>query len=245
MSEISSALSRVRNRITAAAVRADRDVASVRLLPISKTVPADRLTEAVSAGLTEFGENRVQEAELKSRSLAHLGPRWSLVGHLQTNKAPAAIRFAHEFQALDSLRLAEALDRALQATDRELDVFVQVNTSGESTKFGLAPDEVPGFFRELRAFPRLVPQGLMTLAAFTPDEVVVRACFRRLAALGPAAEDVSGRRMGLSMGMSGDYEIAIEEGATVVRVGQAIFGARATADAEYWPGIAPDRPTGS
>ncbi|NLD75408.1 MAG: YggS family pyridoxal phosphate-dependent enzyme [Acidimicrobiales bacterium] len=210
----------------------------VRLLPVSKTVPEDRIRRAIEAGCTELAENKVQEAHRKWQALADQPVTWSVIGHLQTNKAKLVAEFAREFHALDSVRLAEALDRRLQAAGRELDVFVQVNTSGEESKFGLAPQEVEGFVAELPRFPALRVKGLMTLAVFSPDVERVRACFvllrdlrDRLQSTAPEGVDLSG----LSMGMSGDFELAIEEGATVVRVGQAIFGARAVPDAHYWP----------
>lgn len=238
---IAERLYAVRSRIAAACLRAGRAPDGVRLLPITKTVPAHRLRAALAAGLSFFGENKVQEARAKAEALADLPVRWSLVGHLQTNKVKEVARFAAEFQALDSLRVAEALERRLEIEDRTLDVLVQVNTSGEASKFGLAPGDVAGFARELPAFSRLRVGGLMTLAIFSAEEERVRRCFRLLAALrerlrqdGPAGLSFEA----LSMGMSGDFEIAVEEGATVVRVGQAIFGARPTRDADYWPGAA-------
>jgi pyridoxal phosphate enzyme (YggS family) len=164
-----------------------------------------------------------------------------VIGHLQTNKAKAVARFAHEFQALDSLRVAEALDRRLGAEGRGLDVMVQVNTSGEPGKFGLPPDEVAGFVARLPTFATLRVRGLMTLAVFSADAARVRRCFAMLRVLRDrlrqqAPDDLA---LGeLSMGMSGDFEIAIEEGATVVRVGQAIFGPRPLPDSHYWPGAA-------
>ena len=163
-----------------------------------------------------------------------------MVGHLQTNKARDVAGFAAEFQALDSLRLAEALDRRLQAAGRPLDVFVQVNTSGEESKYGLSPDEVPAFLAALPRFETLRVQGLMTLALFSSDLERVRACFVRLRTLRDRARDTDPDLIGpgeLSMGMSGDFEVAIDEGATCVRVGQALFGSRAPQydEAHYWP----------
>lgn len=238
---IAQRLAAVRARIAAACLRAGRDPDHVRLLPISKTVPAERLRAAFAAGIVDFGENKVQEAKAKAEALHDLPVTWTVVGHLQTNKAKEVARFAREFQALDSLRVAEALEKRLEIEDRTLDVLVQVNTSGEESKFGLAPEDVPAFARELPAFSRLRVGGLMTLAIFSADEARVRQCFRLLRAVrerlredGPAGLAFDA----LSMGMSGDFEIAIEEGATIVRVGQAIFGARATTDAHYWPGAA-------
>ncbi len=232
-------LDEVRARMHAACQRAGRDPAEVRLLPVSKTVPAHIVRIAHGLGLNAFGENKVQEAQAKSAELADLPLRWSVIGHLQTNKARDVARFAHEFQALDSLRLARELDRRLQIEHRTLDVYVQVNTSGEDSKFGLAPDQVAAFVTELHAFPRLQPRGFMTLAIFSDDHIRVRACFRLLRELRDAIAHP--QLTGLSMGMSGDMEIAIEEGASVIRVGQGIFGKRPGSDAHYWPGLIPDK----
>ncbi|MCO6441592.1 MAG: YggS family pyridoxal phosphate-dependent enzyme [Nitrococcus mobilis] len=230
----------VRRRIEQACVRAGRAPDEVRLLPVTKTVAAERLREAFAAGLTEFGENKIQEAAAKAERLADLPVTWSIIGHLQTNKAKQIVRFAREFQALDSLRLAEALERRLQSAGRGLDVLVQVNTSDEASKFGLAPDAVADFLRALPAYSALRVRGLMTLAVFDPDTVRVRACFRRLKMLRDRLRDTAPPTVALdelSMGMSGDFEVAVEEGATVVRVGQAIFGARPLPDSHYWPDV--------
>ncbi len=235
----------VRNRIDAACRRVDRDPAEVRLLAVSKTVPAERLRAAFAAGIAAFGENKVQEARGKAERLRDLPVSWSIVGHLQTNKAKDVAHFAAEFQALDSLRLAEALERRLEREDRTLDVLVQVNTSGEASKFGLAPEDVPALARRLPSYPRLRVGGLMTLAVFSAEAARVRRCFRLLRDVRERLrQDVpeGSAFAALSMGMSGDFEIAIEEGATVVRVGQAIFGPRPTSDAYYWPGAAGTAP---
>ena len=229
-------LAAIRARIDAAAERAGRDAAEIRLLPVSKTVPEERLRTAFAAGITQMGENKVQEAQRKSENLADLGISWSVIGHLQTNKAKNVAAFADEFQALDSLRLAGALDRRLQAAGRGLDVYVQVNSSGEPSKFGLEPDDVADFLAALPAYSSLRVRGLMTLAANTSDEARVRECFSIMRRLRDAALEAGTVGDGLlSMGMSGDFEAAIEGGSTCVRVGQAIFGARATPDSHYWP----------
>lgn len=238
--EFARNLAGVRAAIAAASERAGRDPGEVRLLPVSKTVEQERLRNAVAAGCHQLGENKVQEAKRKHGELADLDVSWSVIGHLQTNKARDVAAFAEEFQALDSLRLAEALDRRLQAAGRSLEVFVQVNTSGEESKYGLAPEEVPGFLKQLPQFASLRVQGLMTLAVFSTDAVAVRACFVKLRELRDRARDADPDLIGpggLSMGMSGDYALAVEEGATCVRVGQAIFGARAAKlnEDHYWP----------
>ncbi|WP_028355385.1 YggS family pyridoxal phosphate-dependent enzyme [Bordetella petrii] len=235
-------LDQVRANIAAACARAGRAPADVRLLPVSKTIDEARIRLAYAAGCRELGENKVQEAHAKWEAMADLPDlRWAVIGHLQTNKAKLVARFASEFQALDSLRVAETLDRRLQAEGRALDVLVQVNTSGEASKFGLAPEQAAAFVRALPAYASLRVRGLMTLALFSPDPARVRPCFVRLRELRDRLrqEAPDGVSMDeLSMGMSGDYQLAIEEGATTVRVGQAIFGARALPDSHYWPGFA-------
>ncbi len=233
---IAQNIAEVRSRIATACARAGRAVAEVRLLPVSKTIDPSRIRFAYAAGCRELGENKAQEGERKQRELADLTDlRWAMIGHLQTNKVKLVTKFASEFHALDSLRVAEALDRRLQAEGRGLEVLVQVNTSGEESKYGLPPEEVERFLKELPAFSALRVRGFMTLAMFSADTERVRRCFvllrelrDRLRAHAPELEE-------LSMGMSGDFETAIEEGATVVRVGQAIFGARSLPDSFYWP----------
>lgn len=232
-------LTRVRGRIAEACERVGRDPFDIRLLPVSKTVSESRIRQAYAAGCRDFGENKVQEALGKAEAMADLSDlRWSVIGHLQSNKAKFVARFASEFQALDSLHVAEALDRRLQAEGRALDVLVQVNTSGEASKFGLPPEAVAGFVRELPAFSSLHVRGLMTLALLSAEPARVRPCFAllrelrgRLRQVAPAAVTMNE----LSMGTSGDYDLAVEEGATIVRVGQAIFGPRALPDSHYWP----------
>lgn len=232
-------LSAIKARIKATCERIGRDPSSVRLLPVSKTKSEKVLRMAYAAGVREFGENRVQEAQQKSEEMADLtDARWSVIGHLQTNKAKYVARFAHEFQALDNLRVAEELDRRLQQEERTLDVFVQVNSSNEPQKFGLPPEEVEEFIQQLPQFPTLKVKGLMTLAEFSSSEERVRACFVRMRELQTKLQENLPDGISLdelSMGMSGDFEIAIEEGSTVVRVGEAIFGKRGLPDSYYWP----------
>lgn len=237
--EFQRRLAVVRARIAAACGRCGRDPADVRLLPVSKTIDEATIRLSYAAGLRELGENKVQEAERKATAMADLSDlRWSVIGHLQTNKAKVVARMASEFQALDSWRLAEALERRLQAEGRALDVFVQVNTSGEASKFGLPPDQVHAFLQRLPACSALRVRGLMTLAMLSADTPRVRECFVLLRNLRDRLRQDLPAGMALdelSMGMSGDFETAIEEGATVVRVGQAIYGARALPDSHYWP----------
>lgn len=235
-------LADVHARIAAACAKAGRDPLEVSLLPVSKTVSEARIRNAYAAGCRTLGENKVQEAHRKWLAMSDLPDlKWVIIGHLQTNKARLVAEFASEFQALDSLRVAAELDRRLQALGLTLDVLVQVNTSGEASKFGLAPDEVADFVRQLPAFASLRVRGLMTLALFSDDAAKVRPCFVRLRDLRDRLRQDAPDGVGmdeLSMGMSGDFELAIEEGATIVRVGQAIFGARKVPDNAYWPGSA-------
>ncbi len=228
-------LAQVEDRIARACARAGRPRSDVRLLPVTKTVPAAILRAAHAVGLRNFGENKIQEATGKYEELSDLAVDWAIIGHLQTNKVKYLARFAAEFHALDSMKLAERLHARLEVEDRVLDVYVQVNTSGEASKFGLHPDNLLPFVDQLHRFPRLRPRGLMTLALFSADMARVRPCFTLLRQLRDQAQPRHAGLTELSMGMSGDFETAIEEGADVVRIGQAIFGHRPTPDSDYWP----------
>ena len=228
--QIAERIAAIQARIADACVRAGRDPAQVRLLPVSKTHPAAALLAARQAGITRFGENRVQEMVAKADEL---GPEsdieFAIIGPLQRNKAGKVAELAAEFQGLESESVAAALDRRLQAAGRGLDVLVEVNTSGEASKFGLAPDEVVDFCRSLDAYTSLRPRGLMTIAAPGPDQAKVAACFELLRELQTRLRDEQAAGVDwpeLSMGMSGDFELAIEHGSTCVRVGTAIFGSR-------------------
>ncbi|MCB0976317.1 MAG: YggS family pyridoxal phosphate-dependent enzyme [Acidimicrobiales bacterium] len=234
-----SNLADVRARIAAAAEGCGRDPSSVRLLPVSKTVHDDRIAWLADAGVDLVGENKVQEALGKADTFERLGLRWAMIGHLQTNKVRHVVGSAAEVHSVDNLRVAEALDRRLQDAGSGLDVFVQVNSSGEDSKFGLPPDEVEAFVTDLAPFTSLRIRGLMTLAVFSEDRDRVAACFERMRALQERLrQDVDADRFAeLSMGMSGDFELAIEYGATTVRVGEGIFGPRHTGPDDYWPGV--------
>ena len=209
-------LAEVRARVRAAAERAGRDPASVLLIGASKTVPADRLKGFVAAGLADLGENRVQEAEDKVAAV--VGATWHLIGHLQSNKARKAVALFDWIHSVDSARLADALDRIAGELGRRPRVLVEVNTSGEASKAGVPPDDARGLVAHVKALPHLSLEGLMTIGPLEGDP---RGAFRTLKAL----KDGTGLTE-LSMGMSGDFEVAIEEGATMVRVGTALFGRR-------------------
>lgn len=228
--DIRAAYDSVRAEVDAAARAAGRDPSEVRLLPVSKTVPVDRLRPAVEAGLTELAENKPQEVGRKAGEMADLPVRWVAIGHLQTNKAKIIAEHADEFQALDSVRLTQALQRRLETADRHLDVLIQVNTSGEEAKTGASPGNVGQILEVAASCDRLRVRGFMTVATNTDDEAEVRRCFAQLrGVLDAAREDAvvdPELLTELSMGMSGDYAIAVAEGATCVRVGTAIFGAR-------------------
>lgn len=241
MADVAANLAAVQQKIADAAARSGRSPDAVRFVLVTKTVAPERVLDAIRAGATDLGENKVQEGRRKAEDLAGEPVRWTMIGHLQSNKVKDALRFAREVQSLDRLSLATALEKRLQHLGHGLDVLVQVNTSGEASKYGLSPDDVPALLRELSAFDALRPRGFMTLATFTPDETEVRRCFRLLRGIRDRAlvEAPQGADLAdLSMGMSGDYAWAIEEGATIVRVGQAVFGARPLPDSHYWPGAA-------
>lgn len=232
-------LHNVHERIHNACLRSGRATTSVRLLPVSKTMDEAHIRMAYQAGCLYLGENKVQEAWGKAQAMIDLTDlKWSVIGHLQSNKAKLVAKFASEFQALDSLSTAKTLDKCLQKEGRSLDVFVQINTSDEPSKYGIKPEEAENFLRALSPFDSFKVRGLMTLAEFTQDASRVRKCFIKLRQLRDQLCESAPSGLipeHLSMGMSGDFEIAIEEGATVVRVGQAIFGARTLSDDYFWP----------
>ncbi|MDE2247335.1 MAG: YggS family pyridoxal phosphate-dependent enzyme [Pseudomonadota bacterium] len=216
----------VRDRVDAACRAAGRDPAEVDILPVSKTFGVDLVRAAVGLGLHRFGENKVQEIREKAPPLADCGIEWVVIGHLQTNKAKDVARLASEVQSLDRLELAEALHRRLRHEGRAIDVLVQVKTSPEPGKFGLPPAQLPGFLDLLRGYDSLRVRGLMTMATHSSDPAEVRACFRLLRELRDQGMAQGHDLEKLSMGMSGDYPLAIAEGATELRLGTAIFGRR-------------------
>ena len=229
MGQVADNLAKVRDRIQAACLRAGRDPESVRLMAVSKTHGPELVEEAYAAGVRLFGENRVQEAAQKAQQVTgHPDLIWAMIGHLQSNKARIVPEFAREFHALDSIKVAEALHRRLQETGRDLDVFIQVNSSVEPQKHGLRLEQVEAFAHDLVRFHTLRVRGLMTLAVLSADRAAVASCFARMRSLQSDLQSAGapGSYDELSMGMSGDFELAIEYGATTVRVGEAIFGRR-------------------
>lgn len=224
---VASAMADVRDRIDRACRDAGREPGEVTLMPVTKTVDADQVRAAWAAGATTVGENRVQEAQRKAAELEDVDLRWSIIGPLQTNKITKVIDVAAELQSLDRHEVASGLDRRLQQGGRSLDVYVQVNTSAEPQKSGVALEDVLDFTAGLGAYASLRVIGLMTVAVFSDDRDRVAGCFDRLAELRDRLRDRDGGGWdGLSMGMSGDFELAVARGSTVVRVGTAIFGSR-------------------
>jgi pyridoxal phosphate enzyme (YggS family) len=228
--ELEDNIARVRERIGAACRRVGRTPESIKLLAVSKTVPSSLIRRAYETGVHDFGENRVQEAENKRGALSDLGATWHLIGHLQTNKAKSARELFHWVQSVDSLRLAQKLDQAARHREDRLPVLIQVRLSDEPTKSGVQESEVLQLAAQVSTLSTLELRGLMVLPPYSEDTEQARPFFRRLRELARAVEsaglpNVTMRE--LSMGMSHDFEVAIEEGATIIRVGTAIFGERA------------------
>lgn len=217
--------------IARAAERAGRPAADVRLVAVSKTITADVVRQAVLAGVTELGENRVQEAQEKIPALADLQPRWHLIGHLQSNKAGKALQLFDVIQSVDSVELATLLSRRRVAQGGPpVEVLFEVNVAEEASKQGFAPEQLATAIPALAKLAGLQPLGLMTVAPAVTDPEEVRPVFRRLRLLrDQLAGSFGDEFQHLSMGMSHDYAVAVEEGATIVRVGTAIFGRRAAA----------------
>ena len=232
-------LDAIRQRMDEAALACGREAGSVVLLPVSKTFGEDVIRDAVAAGERRFGENKAQEIRENFEPLSDCGIDWVMIGHLQTNKAKDIARMAAEIQSLDRQDLAIALDRRLQQEGRSINALVQVKTSSEPTKYGMDPADVADFLRFLsRDISTIKVRGLMTLAINESNDAAVRSCFRQLRELRDRLRDeaIDGISLDrLSMGMSGDYQIAIEEGSTEVRIGTAIFGARDYGSDYYWP----------
>ncbi|MFC1906099.1 YggS family pyridoxal phosphate-dependent enzyme [Chloroflexota bacterium] len=217
-SDISQNLKAVEQRVATACERAGRSPDEVTIIAVSKTKPAQVVKAAFEAGSTNFGENRIQEAEEKIAKLSHINPTWHLIGHLQTNKVKIAVQLFDIIHSVDSVKLAEFISKQ---ADKEIEVLLQINVAQEESKSGFTVAELPQALEKISELPNINVQGLMTIAPWVNDAEEVRPVFKRLKEMG----DSLGLKH-LSMGMTDDYEVAIEEGATMVRIGRAIFGAR-------------------
>jgi len=219
-------LNAIQQRIRAACERAGRDPGTVTLLAVSKTHPPETVQAAVAAGQLLFGENKVQEAKAKIPNCPGK-TRWHFIGHLQSNKCRDAVELFAMIQSVDSLALAQEISKRAEAAGKTLPILLEVNVAGEASKFGYPPEQLLTELGAINALPRLEVQGLMAIPPYAPVPDKTRPYFRKLRELKERAEAVLGGPLPeLSMGMSGDFEIAIEEGATMVRVGTALFGER-------------------
>ena len=232
----------IKNRIAAACQKVGRDPAAIQLIPVTKTVEPDRILEAARLGYPVIAENRVQEARRKIKQIGKKGEHldWHFVGHLQSNKVNKVVRFASMVQSIDRMKIVRKMNRRLKKVDKRMDALIQVNVSGEESKYGLEPGNSIAFVEEAAAFDHLNIKGLMTIGLFSDDWPKVRQGFRLLRELRDeiSARQIPGAEMKyLSMGMTNDFEIAIEEGANMIRIGRGIFGERKHPDSYYWPGI--------
>jgi pyridoxal phosphate enzyme (YggS family) len=224
MSTLAENLARIKSRIADAAARAGRDSSEIKRVAVSKTHPAETIREAIAAGQSIFGENKVQEGEGKIEEIGREAAEWHLIGHLQSNKARRAVQLFDVIHSVDSVELARRLERICIEEGRdELPVLVQVDLARETTKSGVTEDDLPELARFLNGCERLKFTGLMVLPPYFEDPAAARPYFKRLRELRDSLLDGKGD---LSMGMSHDFEAAIEEGATIVRIGTAIFGER-------------------
>jgi len=214
---------RVLGRIAAAAARAGRDPGGVTLVAVTKSVGVEEVRILHALGHRDFGENRIQPARDKIAATRPLGLRWHMIGHLQRNKVKEALENFALIHSLDSLRLAEEIERRAAGRGEQRELFVEVNVSGETSKFGLRPDEVVGLLEVAARLPHLHITGLMTMAPFSAEAEASRPYFRQLRQLQAALREKYPDLVHLSMGMSQDFEVAIEEGADFVRIGTALF----------------------
>ena len=230
---ISDNINSIREKISRACARAGRSSSEITLLAVGKTFPSPEVREAVEAGVADIGENYVQELLSKHRDLSGSDVRWHFIGHLQSNKVKNVAPWIHMIHAVDSTALAIEIDRRAAKAGRVIECLLEVNTTGEHTKFGVAPGEVTALVRSLASCDNISLGGLMTIGPFLPDPEGSRPMFRRLRELkdqiGSLVQaNVTMRH--LSMGMTGDFEVAIDEGATLVRIGTGVFGPRTRAD---------------
>lgn len=227
MSDIADNLDRIRQNVDRAAQRAGTNPRDVCLVAVTKNVNFRRINDALAAGITDIGENRLQEAREKFPDVTP-GARWHFIGHLQRNKVKEALQLFSLVQSLDRLSLGRELDKnASQLGVPRVDCLVQVNVASEDSKYGVAPQDLPGFLREVMALPRLRLRGLMTIAPYAADAEETRPVFRQLRILWQQCREEQEVEMDiLSMGMTNDYTVAVEEGSTMIRVGTALFGDR-------------------
>jgi pyridoxal phosphate enzyme (YggS family) len=219
-------LNSIRQRVAAACARAGRDVNSVTLLAVSKTHPPETIRAAVECGQLLFGENKIQEAKAKI-PLCPGKARWQFIGHLQSNKVRDAVELFEMIQGVDSLAIAKEISKRAEQAAKTMPILVEVNVAGEGSKFGYAPERLLAELNELNALPRIEVHGLMAIPPYAVVPEKARPYFQKLRELKERAESVLGAPLPqLSMGMSGDFDVAIEEGATMVRVGTALFGER-------------------
>jgi hypothetical protein len=228
-SEVADNLAHIRERIATACERAGRDPSEVKLVAVTKTVPVERIQQGIEAGIDIVGENYVQEAKKKKEALADLAVSWHFIGHLQTNKVRTAVECCDWIETLDREALAVELNRRAESAGRKVPVLIEINIGGEEAKSGVRPADLSSFFALASGFEWLDIRGLMALPPFFDQPERARPYFRQTHALldmlrekSPQPEELNE----LSMGMSGDFEVAIEEGATLVRIGTAIFGSR-------------------
>jgi len=227
--DLAANLETIRQRIRTACERAGRNPDSVTLLAVTKTQTPEIVKAAAELGLLLFGENKVQEAKAKI-PLCPGKLRWHFIGHLQSNKCRDAVELFEMIQSVDSLSLAQEINKRAEQAARRMPVLIEVNVAGEASKFGCKPEQLLAELKQLNALPRIEIHGLMIVPPWSPEAEDSRPHFRRLRELKAKCEQVLGAPLPhLSMGMSGDFEIAIEEGATMVRVGTALFGPRAKA----------------
>ncbi len=234
---IASNLGLIQERIDRACAISGRNSKEVKLLLATKTVSAEKIQQAIDCGHTLLGENKVMEAKEKYEDLKHNDCQWHLIGHLQTNKVKYVLKFADVVQSVDRLKLAEKLHARCEFDSRDLDIFIQVNTSYEESKFGIAPEKALEFIKSVSQLPRLHIKGLMTIGLLSSKDDKVRDCFKLLKEIQQKAMALQLPNASfeeLSMGMSNDLELAIEEGSTMIRVGTAIFGKRPYPDSYYW-----------
>lgn len=235
-------ISVVEQRIHQACERAGRNPDDVKVVPAIKTVSPEDILEAADLGYTSVGENRIKEAKRKYQQMGDRAAEldWHYIGHMQSNKVNKVVTIASMVQSIDRMKIVKKMNRRLKKVDKTMDVLIQVNTSGEDSKYGIEPTEATEFVKKASEYKRLNIKGLMTIGLFSDNWPEVRKGFAELRKLRDdiAANNISDVSMKhLSMGMTNDFELAIEEGATIVRIGRAIFGERDKPDSYYWPGI--------